>query len=121
MPSAQLESVALIEKAANDTPELERLSPCNSCGACCSYSADWPRFTTEDDDALGRLPREYIDRSLSGMRCDGTRCSALAGEVGVSTSCAVYADRPDVCRACDVGDDACRMARIKHGLPFISA
>jgi Fe-S-cluster containining protein len=96
-------------------------SPCNACGACCSYSAGWPRFTTEDDLALERLPRELVDASLSGMRCDGARCSALVGQVGVSTSCAVYADRPDVCRACDVGDDACQMARGRHGLPLIAA
>lgn len=85
-----------------------------ACGACCSYSADWPRFTWEDDAALARLPQDLV--TLSGMRCDGARCSALVGVVGVSTSCAVYADRPDVCRACVAGDDACQMARSKFGL-----
>jgi Fe-S-cluster containining protein len=114
-----LESLALIETAAIDPAAPARLSPCNSCGACCSYSSDWPRFTTEDDFALEQLPREFVASGMAGMRCDGARCSALLGRVGVSTSCAVYADRPDVCRACDVGDDACRMARAKHGLPLL--
>ena len=25
---------------------------CQACGACCSYSSNWPRYTTEDDAAL---------------------------------------------------------------------
>jgi Fe-S-cluster containining protein len=50
------------------------------------------------------------------MRCDGDRCSALLGEVGVATSCRIYSVRPDVCRACEPGDDACRIARNSFGL-----
>jgi len=50
------------------------------------------------------------------MRCDGDRCTALVGEVGVSTSCAVYAVRPDVCRACLPGDDDCETARCSFNL-----
>lgn len=91
-------------------------SPCQACGACCAYSAEWPRFTTEDEDALARLPQDLIADDGSGMRCNGVRCSALKGTVGVATSCSVYADRPDVCRACEPGDDACQMARAKFGL-----
>jgi uncharacterized protein len=45
------------------------------------------------------------------MRCVADRCSALIGEVGQSTSCGVYDHRPDVCRACEPGDDACSIAR----------
>jgi Fe-S-cluster containining protein len=96
-------------------------SPCNTCGACCSYSREWPRFTTESDAALDRIPEKLIDESLSGMRCDGARCSALVGQVGVGTSCSIYADRPEVCRACVSGDDACQMAREKFGLPLIGS
>ncbi len=101
----------------NAGPRNVEASPCTSCGACCSYSAEWPRFTVEDDAALARLPEHLV--TLSGMRCDGVRCSALAGDVGVATSCTVYADRPEVCRACLPGDDACQMARSKFGLPAI--
>jgi len=50
------------------------------------------------------------------MRCDGDRCSALEGEIGRSTRCVVYADRPVVCRDCVPGDDACRIARAGLGL-----
>jgi Fe-S-cluster containining protein len=96
-------------------------SPCRSCGACCSFAPDWPRFTLEDDADLQRIPGRFVAADLSGMRCDGNRCSALRGEVGVATSCAVYEVRPDVCRACEPGDDACAMARRRSGLNALAA
>jgi uncharacterized protein len=89
---------------------------CRSCGACCAFSKEWPRFSTEDDADLDRIPAEFIDRRLGGIRCDGNRCSALVGEVGVATTCRIYSIRPDVCRACKPGDDACRLARDRFGL-----
>lgn len=96
-------------------------SPCTSCGACCSYDAGWPRFTLEDDDAIARLPSEFVSATMGGMRCIGDRCCALVGEVGIATSCSVYAHRPDVCRACQPGDDACTMARRRFGLLPLAA
>jgi Fe-S-cluster containining protein len=84
---------------------------CQACGACCAHSAEWPRFALESDAALAAIPPVYVDDARGTMRCDGDRCSALTGEVGVATACAVYAARPDVCRACLPGDDACRTAR----------
>jgi hypothetical protein len=89
---------------------------CRSCGACCAYSKEWPRFTLEDDADIDRIPSELVDRRRGRMRCDGDRCAALAGEVGISTSCRIYSVRPDVCRACAPGDDACRLARRRFGL-----
>jgi len=32
-------------------------------------------------------------------------------------ACNIYDVRPAVCRACEIGDDACLMARERHGLP----
>jgi Fe-S-cluster containining protein len=46
-------------------------SPCQACGACCAYSANWPRFTTEDDSALDLIPAALVNDGLSGMRCEG--------------------------------------------------
>jgi uncharacterized protein len=89
---------------------------CQACGACCSFSHDWPRFSLEDDATLDRIPPAFIDDSLGRMRCEGDRCAALVGEVGIATSCAVYAARPDVCKACVPGDDACEMARRRFKL-----
>ena len=93
---------------------------CQSCGACCAYSAEWPRFSLEDDAQLALIPSTYVDDARGRMRCTGDRCSALAGEVGVATSCSVYAVRPDVCRACLPGDNACRTARARFGLSAFS-
>jgi hypothetical protein len=89
---------------------------CTACGACCSFSREWPRFTMEDDADLDRIPRELVDERLGRMKCSGERCAALAGEVGVSTTCTIYSIRPDVCRACEPGDDACLLARRRFGL-----
>jgi uncharacterized protein len=91
-------------------------SLCQACGACCAYSRTWPRFTLEDEAELARIPREFIAEDGTGMKCAGERCAALAGEVGVWTACTVYDIRPHVCRACEPGDDACRMARERFGL-----
>ena len=92
---------------------------CRACGACCSFSREWPRFSLEDDAALERIPRAFVDDGQAKMRCVGDRCAALLGEVGLSTSCAVYAVRPDVCRDCRPRDDACEMARRHFHLPPI--
>ena len=89
---------------------------CRTCGACCSYSADWPRFSLESEARLDRIPRELVGDGERGMRCTGTRCAALVGIVGQSTSCAIYALRPIVCRACSPGDPECREARRHFGL-----
>src|ERR1044072_3560102 len=94
----------------------DETGPCRPCGACCSYSRNWPRFTTEDDAALDLIPQAFVNEKLSGMRCDGERCSALQGKVGVATSCAIYAMRPEVCRTCMPGDAECAPARRSCGL-----
>jgi uncharacterized protein len=84
---------------------------CRACGACCGYSRDWPRFTLESDAEIACIPDRFIARSGSGMRCSGDRCSALIGDIGVVTFCGIYDVRPQVCRACQPGDDACLLAR----------
>lgn len=92
---------------------------CQTCGACCAYDASWPRFSTESDDELDRIPPAFVAANQSGMRCVGVRCSALLGKVGVVASCSIYAVRPVVCRACVMGDDECLTARAAHGLPAL--
>jgi uncharacterized protein len=102
-------------------PATDGPSPCQACGACCAYSSNWPRFTTEDDAALDLIPAKFVNDRQSGMRCDGDRCSALTGKVGVATSCGIYAIRPEVCRTCMPGDVECGMARKRHGLPVLGS
>ena len=94
-------------------------NPCLTCGACCAYSENWPRFSTEDDAALDLIPKELVNARGSGMRCDGDRCAALKGRNGVAASCTIYTIRPEVCRTCMPGDAECAMARRKHGLPVL--
>lgn len=105
----------------SDDAITSEASPCQACGACCAYSSNWPRFTVEDDAALDLIPEKFVNDRLSGMRCDGDRCSALTGKVGESTACGVYEIRPDVCRTCMPGDPECAMARRRHGLPVLES
>jgi uncharacterized protein len=91
-------------------------SECRACGACCSFSREWPRFSLESDADLDRIPQAYVDGELGRMRCSGNRCSALVGEVGISTACAIYTVRPEVCRVCLPGDDSCKTARRRFKL-----
>ncbi|TNC07250.1 YkgJ family cysteine cluster protein [Methylobacterium terricola] len=90
---------------------------CQACGACCAYSAEWPRFSTEDDADIARIPVSYVDDPAGRMRCEGERCSALDGRIGERVACKVYAVRPEVCRTCEPGDPECLIARRHHGLP----
>jgi Fe-S-cluster containining protein len=117
-------SFATSSKADAETlsqPLHSDASPCTTCGACCSYSAEWPRFSVEPDEALARIPEALVAENLSGMRCDGERCMALSGKIGEETRCTIYADRPQVCRDCQPGDEECHMARARHGMPLIAA
>lgn len=96
-------------------------SPCQSCGACCAYDKNWPRFSLEAEEDLALIPPALIAEDQSGMRCDGNRCLALAGEVGKHVGCTIYGLRPDVCRACLPGDPECNTARAFYGFSAITA
>src|SRR5260370_13702834 len=100
-------------------PAIDAKRPCQACGACCAYSQNGPRFTTEEDAALDLIPAEFVNERQSGMRCDGDRCSALSGKIGVATSCTIYAMQPEECRTCMPGDVECHMTRRRHGLPML--
>jgi Fe-S-cluster containining protein len=88
---------------------------CQLCGACCSTSREWPRFSLESDEEIERIPEPL--REAGGMRCEGERCLALSGVVGEATRCTVYALRPLVCRDCEPGDPEGLEARRTFGLP----
>ena len=103
-----------------ESSPIDPSSCCQSCGACCSYSANWPRFSIESDEELAAIPETLVNERQSGMRCVGDRCSALQGDIGKATACGIYAARPEVCRTCMPGDTECAMARRKFGLPTIA-
>ena len=50
---------------------------CRSCGACCSFSTEWPLFSLESELSLSQIPRTYVDDERGRMRCNGNRCAAL--------------------------------------------
>lgn len=97
-------------------PPPPSLYDCRQCGACCSYAAEWPRFSLETDERLDLIPTGLIDPGHGRMRAVGNRCAALHGTVGRSVACKIYDIRPDVCRDCLPGDDECRLARASFHL-----
>jgi len=98
-----------------------QVDPCRTCGACCSYDASWPSFSTDSDADIAAIPRDYVNAEDTGMHCVGNRCSALEGKVGTATTCLAYGVRPDVCRACEPGSGECNIARQSFGLPLLAA
>lgn len=119
MSSSTIDKPSVIEHA--DMGLASEGFDCRTCGACCSYSREWPRFTLETDADIERIPDEFVNGAQSGIRCAGDRCSALFGKVGEETSCRIYAMRPDVCRECEPGDEACRIARHAFQLSDLAA
>ena len=67
------------------------------------------------------IPSAFVDDDNGRMAWTGSRCAALSGDVGLATKCLVYEFRPDVCRECQPGDDACEMAREMYGMEPIGA
>lgn len=92
---------------------------CQACGACCAYSADWPRFSLESDEELALIPEKMVADNLNGMRFEAGRCTALKGELGKHVGCTIYAVRPLVCRDCMPGDPECLEARFALGIDRI--
>lgn len=96
--------------------------PCLSCGACCA--AFRVSFYWAEAPELDPAVTEQLTPHLSCMRGSNSkapRCVALQGEIGVSTACSVYADRPPPCREVQVGDEKCQRARARHGLSALPA
>lgn len=88
---------------------------CQSCGACCAYSRDWPRFSLETDAEIARIPAQYVNDAVGCMLSIDNRCTALAGKLGEHVACQVYEVRPIVCRDCQPGDEECLIARRHFG------
>ncbi|HTY02875.1 MAG TPA: YkgJ family cysteine cluster protein [Rhodocyclaceae bacterium] len=103
-------------------------NPCTACGACCATYRVTFYCGETDEFAGGVVPSSLVEQVTPVMACmRGTamqppRCVALQGEVGRAVSCAIYEQRPSVCRdfaplaALHRGDDACVDARRRHGL-----
>lgn len=104
------------------------LFDCNTCGACCcntlrNVKNGWTSYVEVlPSDALYKQPKlraqlTVLDEAgVYQMRLVGEeqRCTALAGELGKSTRCTIYALRPDGCRQVEPGDEECLRARRSH-------
>ena len=102
---------------------------CTKCGACC---APKPRhagifhYVPLRPTDLENHPRMQVLKKISGEtgingRCvqtcegvNGTQCVALRGTIGEETSCAIYDNRPEICRQFAPGSDVCLEARAEH-------
>ncbi|WP_328702877.1 YkgJ family cysteine cluster protein [Arenibaculum pallidiluteum] len=93
------------DTAGADVPD------CQSCGACCAFSWEWPALIGFGDGA--GIPPHLIEDGR--MRCEGNRCAALAGTLGEDVHCTVYADRPLVCREFASGSEDCLAVRRHFG------
>jgi Fe-S-cluster containining protein len=108
-------------------------NPCLTCGICCShYRVSF--YQGETTDVGGTVPVALTSKvndfmaCMTGTECGNGRCSALQGEIGVGgIGCAIYTNRPSVCREFPVWmDDGtpnpdCQRLRAGIGLPPLLA
>lgn len=98
---------------------------CVKCGACCCD--DWDvLLDPSETDAYERRPHllrltvlytsrlGWELRFLKKRPGTGT-CIALDGDIG-NVRCAIYEDRPSLCRQFEAGSDLCRDARRRFGV-----
>ena len=93
---------------------------CDGCGVCCrSYlifaseaDAAQPRIVSEGRRLASHLATPSWTFQLFPLPFHETCCF-----LDESARCAIYASRPDVCRAFAAGDTQCQDARSRAGLP----
>jgi hypothetical protein len=113
-------------------PACERWEPaldCLRCGACCREA--FGAVTVRADELVRGPHVDLVRTERDGFRTmrrvpetsairghDDTRCIALRGDGGDAHpfTCAIYADRPDTCRAFTLGSAHCLVARRRVGL-----
>lgn len=92
---------------------------CQRCGACCaSYRVGfyWAELERWGLDVALTESVSPLYRCMAGTSASAPHCIALAGEVGRTVSCRVYAQRPSPCRELQPGDPQCLRARARWGL-----
>lgn len=105
-------------------------NPCLHCGGCCQYFRV-SFYQGEIKDLGGNVPSEMTKQitpfmvAMKGTEYGKGRCIALNGEVGKNISCAIYENRPSVCRSYHVWDkegnpnERCQKIRKELGLPLL--
>jgi len=103
-------------------PAAAPLVPCTECGKCCTYVSvgiNEPNSVRNCSDILWYLYHDQVSVYRDG---DGewsvvfeTRCRNLQGDL----LCAVYADRPGICR--DFDNTTCEVNQPEGGRTYASA
>ena len=79
-------------------------NPCRTCGACCAHYRISFYWDESSKAPGGHVPVELTEELAPHLLCmKGTnsyppRCIALRGDVGKHVSCAIYENRPVLCR-----------------------
>lgn len=104
---------------------------CTTCGACCYGRRDYVQVFPHDAARLGpEKTAQYVDESADEipasvgraseprrfMKMVDGHCCALRTEVPGRFTCAIYEDRPVLCRALEPGSSSCLEARARRGL-----
>jgi len=104
---------------------------CTTCGACCFGKRDYVQVFADDAarlgvartaelvaPAVGEMPasvgRESEPKRF--MKMSHGHCTALRTDVPNRFLCAVYEDRPVLCRALEPGSAPCLEARARMGV-----
>jgi Fe-S-cluster containining protein len=102
--------------------------PCLSCGACCASFRVAFHWLETDPAMGGGVPASWTTTldphrlAMRGTDAPQPHCAALQGAVGTATQCAIYAQRPSVCRElkpaweAGVASAQCDRARLTHGM-----
>ena len=100
--------------------DLHPEQSCQTCGACCTHFRDYEVDQRFDPNFEFLRDRDYLKPPVSvgkfligkyTMKTDkNKRCIALKGTVGVSVSCSVYENRPEICRQFEARSKGCEQA-----------
>jgi Fe-S-cluster containining protein len=109
-----------------------KISPCETCGACCAFFlVSFPDFEVNniiggvvpiDMTSLSKNSRRF----MKGTNTRNPRCIALEGNVGFCVKCLIYENRPSICREFNIswknniGNFLCDRSREFFGLQSFS-
>jgi Fe-S-cluster containining protein len=108
------------------------LHPCLRCGACCASFRVAFHWSEAEPDLGGQVPPAFTEQLdphrvvMRGTQAYRPRCVALEGAVGEHVRCAIYPQRPSICRQVQPAWEAgqpnpqCERARRMHGLPALT-
>jgi len=113
------------------TRALAETYDCESCGACCFGRRDYVQVFPHDAKRLGRARVSKLVAAAVGehpasegrpaeperyMKMIGGHCAALHSPAPDRFHCAVYEDRPTLCRALEPGSQSCLDARARQAV-----